>query len=194
MSDTPARVGRPREPVPVQRAARLIEHLSEGRTLADWCRAEGVGARTVYDWLAKDDQFAADYARAREAGGHLIADDLLRIADSATDEDVQSARLQVDVRKWLLARWLPRSYGERQQVEHGGQGVQVVVTTGVPRDSGEAVIDYGPAKTTPTPGGPSLAASRAGGEEHNISDTHISPDSKPRVTVEIDPPSPDDPL
>jgi hypothetical protein len=68
--------------------------------------------------------------------------------------------------------------------------------TGVPRERIEDAVER---KTTPTGGRSPLAASRAGGEEHNISNTHISSNTntsntpKPRVTVEIDPPSADDP-
>lgn len=174
-------MARPREPVPAAICARLIEFLSEGNTLAEFCRREGIGARTVYDWLRKDEDFAADYARARETGAHVIADDLLRIADAATDEDVQSSRLKVDVRKWLLARWLPKSYGDRTAADVA-DGATVVVVTGVPRDR----------ETHPTPGRcpPELVA-RAG-EEHQIPDTQIPNTPKPRLEVEIDPPTSSD--
>jgi len=66
--------------------------------------------------------------------------------------------------------------------------------TGVPREQLVDAVDRN-GETTPTPGRSPLAASRAGGEEHNISNTQIpNPPSKPRVTVEIDPPISDDPL
>ena len=172
-------MSRPREPVPAAISARLIEFLSEGNTLAEFCRREGIGARTVYDWLRKDADFAADYARARETGAHVIADDLLRIADGATEDDVQASRLRVDVRKWLLARWLPKAYGDRQ-THDAGDGVKVVVMTGVPRE------------TDPTPGRSSPELVAGTGEEHQIPHPQI-PDSPQRLSVEIDPPSADDP-
>jgi hypothetical protein len=44
---------------------------------------------------------------------------------------VQHQRLRVDSRKWLLSKVLPKLYGDRVAVDHGG-GVAINVTTGVP--------------------------------------------------------------
>ena len=41
-----------------------------------------------------------------------MADELLEIADRGS-EDWQRDRLRVDTRKWLLARALPKRYGDR---------------------------------------------------------------------------------
>ena len=104
-------------PIPEKPASRLLDWLAKGRTLASFCELEGMTARQVYRWVEISSDYADAYRRAREDGYHLIAEDLLRIADTATPETVQVARLRADVRRWLLARWMPRSYGERRAVE-----------------------------------------------------------------------------
>ena len=132
---------------------------------------------------------------ARTVGHDSLAAEMIEIADSATPETVGPDRLRCDVRRWLLSRWSPERYGDAKA--SGESGATVVVVTGVPR---EQLVDAVERKTTPTPGRSPLAASRAGGEEHNISNTqmpsntHISSNPQPRVTVEIDPPISDDPL
>src|SRR5690606_35387334 len=56
--------------------------------------------------------FAEQYARARNIGYEVMADELIEIADGGSD-DWQRDRLRVDARKWLLAKALPKRYGDR---------------------------------------------------------------------------------
>lgn len=61
----------------------ILEQIGEGTPLAEVCRQEGMPRlRTVYDWLEKDDELSALFARARKAGYDMIAVDALRIADT----------------------------------------------------------------------------------------------------------------
>ncbi|RVJ07872.1 hypothetical protein CN193_04915 [Sinorhizobium meliloti] len=82
----------------------------------------------------KDEDFGAQYARAREAGMEALADEILQIADSQegdviTTEDgreivnhdaIQRARLRVDTRKWLMSKIAPKKYGDRLDLNHSG--------------------------------------------------------------------------
>lgn len=126
----------PRKPKydPASLQPLLLEHVANGNTLAAWCELPGnPSTRCVHAWLQTDDAFAALYARAREIGGSIIAERLRKLAATPSDhpDDVAHRRLQIDVDKWLLARWFPTKYGDRQHMEHGG-GVSIQVVTGVP--------------------------------------------------------------
>ena len=87
---------------------------------------------TVRNWaLDKDGTFFARYAKAREIGYLVMADETIDIADDGTNdymarlgpdgqtayvlngEHVQRSRLRVDTRKWLLSKALPKLYGDR---------------------------------------------------------------------------------
>lgn len=82
---------------------------------------------------AFDDQ----YMRAREIGMESMSDDMLAIADDDTLDtlpdgspnhaNIGRARLQVDTRKFLLAKLAPGVYGDRVEVAHTGN-VQHTVT------------------------------------------------------------------
>jgi hypothetical protein len=127
-------MGRPPEPVPEHHATDLVAWLSNGKPLREWCRQEGKPEwRTVYDWMDKDENFSARIARAREDGHDVIADQCVTLADTQPVDQVEVAwrRLQVETRLKLLAKWNPKKYGDRQQLEHGG-GVILNVITGVP--------------------------------------------------------------
>lgn len=108
--------GRPTDYTP-ELAAKICLHISEGKSLRSFCRADDApDASTIFDWIHRHSEFAKQYARAREAQAEHWADELVELADDATD--AQKARLQIDTRKWVASKLLPKKYGERQQIEH----------------------------------------------------------------------------
>lgn len=95
--------------------------------------------RTVRTWALDDvNGFSPQYARAREIGYHGLFDQILEIADTTKEgttttrkrasdgamyDETKSAdmiehrRLQVDARKWMLAKALPKVYGDKIAVD-----------------------------------------------------------------------------
>jgi len=45
---------------------------------------------------------------------------------------VQMRRLQIETRRWILSKLLPRKYGDRMGLDHQGEGFNLTVVTGVP--------------------------------------------------------------
>lgn len=87
------------------------------------------GERTVYSWLAKHEEFQQNYARAQAHRAEFRAEEIVHIADTATAEDVQVAKLRVDTRKWVMAREAPKKYGDRIVNEHTGGEKPVEIST-----------------------------------------------------------------
>ena len=52
------------------------------------------------------------YPRAREAQADKFFNECIEIADTATQENCNVARLRVDTRKWAAARLAPKKYGD----------------------------------------------------------------------------------
>lgn len=93
-------------------ATRICELLVEGHSLRAICRRKEMpGLSTVFQWFPKHPDFAEQYARAKEEQADTFADEMLDIAD--TEEDVQRAKLKVDVRKWIASKMKPKRYGDR---------------------------------------------------------------------------------
>lgn len=126
-------------------AAAICERISLGESLRSICRDEKMPAQsTVFRWLSQDAAFSEQYARAKEESADTLADEILEIADDATNdwmerhgdgdagwiangEHIQRSRLRVDARKWVAAKLKPKKYGERQTIEHeGGVNLNVV--------------------------------------------------------------------
>ncbi len=92
----------------------ILNEISEGTPLRQICRENDIGKSTVYDWMKEDEDFAGRFARAREIGFDIIAENCLEIADD-TEEDPASRRVRVDTRLKLLAKWDPKRYGDKMQ-------------------------------------------------------------------------------
>ena len=70
-------------------------------------------ASTWFKWTADCDVTRKRYAQAREALADCVADDVLDIADTATDSDSASAaRVRVEARRWFAAKVKPTVYGD----------------------------------------------------------------------------------
>ena len=93
----------------------IIEELTAGKPLRQICREQGVGKSAVYDWLDEDAELLGRFARARERGGHEIADECLEIADDR-EEDPASRRVRIETRLKLLAKWNPKMYGDTSKL------------------------------------------------------------------------------
>ena len=121
MTDTPdeieAKRGRPTAYTP-ELGEAICELLAEGMTLKVICRADDipVAESTVRSWaINAEHPFSALCARAREVGYHMMADELMDIADSTETETGQVARdrLRCETRKWMLSKALPKVYGDK---------------------------------------------------------------------------------
>lgn len=115
-------------------AIEICDRLAKGESLNSICKSEHLPSEsTVRDWSKdKKHPFSASYAKARETGYLRIADELLDIADDGTNdwmerkndegeivgwvvngEAIARSRLRVDTRKWVLAKMLPKVFGDK---------------------------------------------------------------------------------
>ena len=99
---------------------RMLEEIASGRSVIGLCREEDwtPNAETWYRWLYKIEGLSNRYAQAKSVQSEREADIILDIADNATNQDYQVARLRVDARKWIASKLLPNKYGERTQIDH----------------------------------------------------------------------------
>lgn len=101
--------------------AEIIRRLSKGEPLAQICRTPGFpDPATIWKWREGDEALEQSIARARLLGFDAIADEAFEIADTGNPEDVQRAKLRIETRLKLLAKWDPKRYGERIATEHTG--------------------------------------------------------------------------
>ncbi|NQX02224.1 hypothetical protein HQ447_16320 [bacterium] len=122
--------GRPSKRTP-EVVARIITALSDGIPLAAVCREPGMPhPDKVREWQRGDEILSADIARARLEGFDAIAYRLRTTARGTGEstKDVQRDKLIIDTDLKLLAKWDPKRYGERIDVNanHSGE-IKIVV-------------------------------------------------------------------
>lgn len=128
---TPRKRGRPKGSgiihKPENHMVKICEWISEGKTLRDYCRQPNTPSfHTVYAWQENDPEFARRFARARDVGHDLIAEDCLEIIDTPAElagseeggfrrdsAHVTWLRNRAEYRLKLLAKWNPKKYGDR---------------------------------------------------------------------------------
>ena len=94
----------------------ILDRLSQGDTVLGVARALGISHTAFYDWVDRvGEARAAALARARARGGQSLAEETLEIADAASPQEAQVAKLRVDTRRWLASKMAPDEYGDKQQ-------------------------------------------------------------------------------
>lgn len=137
-------MSRPPEPVPQKKADEIIEWISQGKTLREFCRIEGNPAwTTVYKWLEKDEKFRERFACARDVGADAIAEETIEIIDTfpMMAESESGARIdsghvswmknRVEQRMKLLSKWFPQKYGDKLDLTSKGEAVGLVINIDV---------------------------------------------------------------
>src|SRR6476620_2397965 len=98
-------------------AADICERIASGESLCSVCRDEDMPAlRTVIGWLPKYPEFERQYAHACGARAAARAEEIIVISDGTKDDDpvvMQPDRLRIDTRKWLMAKCMPKRYGDK---------------------------------------------------------------------------------
>jgi len=150
-------LGRPSDYTP-ELAAAICSRIADGESLRTICSADGMPDKsTVFRWLASNEDFRDQYARAREAQADFYAEEIIEISDDGTNdwmerrsesekgagvntgwvlngEHVQRSRLRVDARKWYASKVAPKKYGDKFINEHSGvDGGPVEVVTEIVR-------------------------------------------------------------
>jgi hypothetical protein len=95
--------------------AMLFDHISQGKTIDSVIKSMDISIGGFYKWIEKDAKRGELLARARTRGGRSLAEQTLEIADSASPQEAQVAKLRVDTRRWLASKQAPDEYGDKQQ-------------------------------------------------------------------------------
>lgn len=118
-------------------ADEICERLADGESLRAICKSSNVNgkltertcepwfpaASTVCKWVEHNTHGIGErYARVRVLGYDQMAQQALEIADKASPDDANVARLRLDARKWFLSKVDPVRYGEKVQLTGDGGG------------------------------------------------------------------------
>lgn len=127
-------VGRPTDYTP-ELGDLICDMLAEGMSLRKVCSNNNMPDKsTVFRWLRSDPEFRDQYARAKEEAADALVEEMLDIADDASQdfqivkskkgneypvmnaEFAARSRLRVDTRKWIASKLKPKRYGDKLDI------------------------------------------------------------------------------
>ena len=110
---------------PEQGAKFCAAMASTTDSIATICKRKGMPSKaTVFRWKAEQPEFAEMYEAAKLEQLYGGIEECTEIADKAplTSEGIQKAKLRIDTRIKVAQRLKPKEFGDKVDVNHGGQG------------------------------------------------------------------------
>jgi hypothetical protein len=113
-----------------QIADEICYRLADGQSLREIVKTWYMPSTSmIYRWLDNNLSFRDQYAKARVKQAHCLAE---RAADMASGSfeitDPSFAKLQLDAIKWTAGKLAPKVYGEKVDLNVGGQEGNPVAT------------------------------------------------------------------
>jgi len=96
------------------------DEVAAGATVVSIAKGLGLSLSTFNRWLYFMPERERIYREARKKAAQVIGEQTIEIADDATLEDLQSARLRIDGRVKLAERYAPNGFGAKAS----GDGLQ----------------------------------------------------------------------
>lgn len=124
----------------------IISEIESGKSLISALNTNGMpSTSTFYIWLEEDANKSKRYARACEVRELLILDEIISIADSQSNDvietdngqitnhnAIQRNKLQIEARQWMLGKLNPNKYGNKVDVTTGGEKIPQVTIFQLP--------------------------------------------------------------
>ena len=106
----------------------ICHQIIDGSSLRSICAQEGMPSlRVLMSWVEVNKEFQQQYARARTMQADIKFDDLKDLAKTATPEDIQCIKLQIDTAKWELSKTLPKKYGDKIDIDMTAEVTTTIV-------------------------------------------------------------------
>lgn len=117
---------------------KICDLIADGKSVREICEAKGMpNRRTFHDWYKRSPELQAQYDRACFDREEVYFEQIIEIADECRvgvktttkgNGDIETvetdmterAKIQIDARKWSLARMNRKKYGDHITEEHTG--------------------------------------------------------------------------
>lgn len=112
---------------PVQFSQSLFDQMMvdvmEGKTIREICSGPTrPSMEGFYSWVARMPERAEQYTRAREISSDGFEADILSLVRVTDPETATANKARFEMLRWIMARRAPKRYGDKQTLEHTGEG------------------------------------------------------------------------
>ena len=125
----------------------ICDAVADGDSRRKACAKNGVDEGNFRRWCRQNEPMMTQYTRACEERAHTWAEEFMEVADDGSNdwmesndpenpgwrengEAIRRSALRIDARKWMMARILPKQFGDKQQHEHSGKITLESLVTG----------------------------------------------------------------
>ena len=125
-----------------ERVETICTVIMEGGSVALAAERAGIKKSVVFDWIRIREDFAERYRAAVEIRTFLMEDKFIDLCQKAHEvaldpvcgrDRVQAIRVEIDTLKWMLAKMLPKKYGDRAAIEMTGAEGKPLVPERLPQ-------------------------------------------------------------
>ena len=125
-------------------AERICDHIRCGDSLRKAAEKEGVPNPSVMRWVHENKAFSEQYARACEERLAALEDKLLDLVEKCHEVApcaeiggtmLQAVKLEIDTLKWMLAKLMPKRYGDRAALALEGGDTPVKLAHTLPAEA-----------------------------------------------------------
>lgn len=130
--------------IPAATIDAILASVTGGAPVRRALREAGINPEAFYRLVEADEGLQKRYARAKSASLDALADEIIDLSDECRigkktretkdgtfdeyGDMVERSRLQIDARKWLLAKLAPKKYGDKVELTgQDGGPFQVVI-------------------------------------------------------------------
>jgi hypothetical protein len=111
-------------------ADNIIQLLTQGYSVHEICSADGMPSEvTFYTWVRKHPEFLQKYREGRDAQTDALMDRIVMACNMLVRGEGDASAFNVAIRGYEIAakRMSPRKYGDKSDVNLGGQADNPVV-------------------------------------------------------------------
>lgn len=122
----------------------VLQQIADGKSVKSIFDKREIELPTrsmFHTWLIENSGFLDKYEKSMIMRSDIIFDEILEIADETANDEIdlgdgikavnheaiQRARLKIDARKWILAKMVPKKYGDKVDVTSGGEKVNIPI-------------------------------------------------------------------
>ena len=113
---------------------KVCDYMSEhGLSLRAICRTDKTipNRKVINDWLNKDEAFRNQYTRAHEDRLEFLFEQMNELIEACENDrdSIAKLKIQIDLIKWQLSKMNPKKYGDKQDINLGGEikGSSIVI-------------------------------------------------------------------
>jgi hypothetical protein len=124
-------------PFDVNVAMDICSQIQDGGILTKILSKPGYPTPTnFFEWLKKSKKLFDLYQSSKQIRTEIMSEQL---QDVHNGKDVNKARLEFDVTKWLLSKQKPGTYGDKIDITTGGEPIKVMISHGY-RLEGDQIV------------------------------------------------------